>query len=90
MPCRYQCSLPVKLLNSAAVSFPLSSLMGFPFRWLWVAAAAATLASPRPGVARARAAAGEGDHPPVRAARRAGLHGAQRRKTGDTPAAGGL
>jgi hypothetical protein len=55
----------VKLLNSAAVSFPLSSLMGFPFRWLWVAAAAATLASPRPGVARGKGG-GRGGGSPAR------------------------
>src|SRR5712672_1537442 len=39
--------------------------------------------SARPGVARARAAAGEGDHPPVRAARKGRL-AARSAKDGDT------
>src|SRR4051794_10718690 len=50
-PCRYQCSLPVKFLNSALESLLPPVMVSAFLVWLWIAAAAATLASPRSGVA---------------------------------------
>src|SRR5689334_22755655 len=46
--CRYQCSPPVKFLNSASVSL-FSLVMVSAFLWFWVASADATLASPETG-----------------------------------------
>src|SRR4051794_32843552 len=43
-PCRYQCSLPVKFLKSASVSFFLSVMVSAFLVWFWVASADATLA----------------------------------------------